>query len=593
MRFKLTVSVWNAACLLLIGLVASNAWAQSVCLPAPRLLTTQPMGGQVGTEFDVVISGEHLEDVQALVFSHPGITAVPKAAAAGKPLASQYVVRIDPLTPAGVYEARLMTGLGISSARAFSVGSLPESSVSTTNTTLETAFPLATDSICNAAATARAVDYFSFSGKAGQRLLIECCAAGIDSKLKPVLIVADESGRDLVVQRGGDVIDFQVPENGTYLIKIHDLTFQGGASHFYRLALQELAPEAPVSRLPATRAVSSFSWPPHGLANAAVSVESEPNNRAAEAQEITLPCDLAGKFFPAADADTFQFMAKQGEVWWVEVASERLGLPTDPSVLVQHVAIDDSGQETLTDVVEMGDIASPVKPSSNQYAYDGPPYDGGSPDILAKLEIKQDGLHRLTLRDLFGGTRSDPRNEYRLVIRPAAPDFALVAWALHMELRNGDRNGALKADGAATGTDDGLGSRCGSQGRIQRGDRDLNDRVARGRHGQRFEDSGWPDAWGDAGFRCRRCRPQLVQRDVCRAREIHGEEVTRSCRLASMAWPVNDHWQEIPHARLLGDVPVSVGVQEAAPLTISAATPQWEAHVGEKLSIPLRVDAPL
>ncbi len=33
---------------------------------------------------------------------------------------------------------------------------------------------------------------------------------------------------------------------------------------------------------------------------------------------------------------------------------------------------------------------------------------------------------------------------YRLVIRKAQPDFALVAWALHMELRNGDRNALSK-----------------------------------------------------------------------------------------------------------------------------------------------------
>ena len=41
---------------------ASTASAQSVCLPAPRLLTTMPMGGQVGTEVEVVITGEAIED---------------------------------------------------------------------------------------------------------------------------------------------------------------------------------------------------------------------------------------------------------------------------------------------------------------------------------------------------------------------------------------------------------------------------------------------------------------------------------------------------------------------------------------------------
>ena len=156
-----------------------------------------------------------------------------------------------------------------------------------------------------------------------------------------------------------------------------------------------------------------------------------------------MPCDIAGSFAPAADVDVFEFEAKKGDAWWVEVGSERFGLPTDASILVQHVNRTADG-EKLTDVAEFNDIPSPVKVSSNGYAYDGPPYDAGSSDILGKLVIKEDGLHRLQLSDLFGGTRNDPRNNYRLVIRKAAPDFALVAWALHMELRNGDRNALSK-----------------------------------------------------------------------------------------------------------------------------------------------------
>ena len=39
---------------------------------------------------------------------------------------------------------------------------------------------------------------------------------------------------------------------------------------------------------------------------------------------------------------------------------------------MQHVA-GSGDQETLTDVAELNDIPSPVKISSNGYAYDGPP----------------------------------------------------------------------------------------------------------------------------------------------------------------------------------------------------------------------------
>ena len=78
----------------------------------------------------------------------------------------------------------------------------------------------------------------------------------------------------------------------------------------------------------------------------------------------------------------------------------------------------------------------------------------GSPDIIGKVEIKEDGVHRLQLRDLFGGTRKDPRNIYRLIVRKAQPDFALVGWALHMNLRNGDRNAPFETDRSSWRSDD-------------------------------------------------------------------------------------------------------------------------------------------
>ena len=111
--------------------------------------------------------------------------------------------------------------------------------------------------------------------------------------------------------------------------------------------------------------VSAMSWPPQGLAANAKAQEAEPNNQPAQAQKITLPCDIAGSFFPAADVDTFEFTAKKGETWWVEVASERLGLNTDPFVLVQQVK-KAGDKETLTDVAELYDIAPPMKVSTQR-----------------------------------------------------------------------------------------------------------------------------------------------------------------------------------------------------------------------------------
>ncbi|MCA9092470.1 MAG: serine protease, partial [Planctomycetaceae bacterium] len=395
----------------------ANLSAQSVCLPAPRLLTTTPMGGQVGTQVEISVSGEHLDGIADLLFSDPHLTAAKKLDAAGNPEPNKYVVSIAADSPPGIYEARVLTRLGLSSSRIFSVGTFLEVTQKP-NTTLATAMELQVNSICNSALTPRAIDHYAFEAKRGMRIIVDCAARGIDSKLDPVLVIADADGRDLLVERRAGILDFKVPADGRYIIKVHELTFKGGNTCFYRLVLRELAPDAQITRHPATRTVNSFSWPPQGLPEAPSASEAEPNNDVSKPQSIALPCDIAGSFFPAADVDVFEFDAKKGEEWWIEVASERFGLPTDPSLLVQRVTRE-GDVEKLIDVVELSDIPSPVKVSSNGYAYDGPPYNAGSSDPLGKLSIPEDGRYRLQLRDLFGGTRNDPRNVYRLVIRQA------------------------------------------------------------------------------------------------------------------------------------------------------------------------------
>ena len=569
------------------ALTSTSSWGQAVCLPAPRLLTTMPMGGQVGTSVEITISGDNFENADELSFSHPGITATPKVDDAGNHVANQFVVNIANDCPADIYEARVMTRLGVSSSRAFNVGTLTEVTQTAANTTLETAAALPLNSTCNAVMTKQAVSYYSFEAAKDQRIVVDCAATGIDSKLKPVVIIADANGADLVVERRGGALDFIVPESGKYVVKLHDLTFNGGAYYFYRLVIKEAAKGEVVPRLPSTETVSSFSWPPTGLAATAAATESEPNNEHAQAQKITFPCDISGSFFPAADVDTFEFTAMKGDVWWVEVASERLGLPTDPSIVVQHVATD-GDVEKLTDVVELSDIPSPVKVSSNGYSYDGPPYNAGSPDIIGKVEIKEDGVHRLQLRELFGGTRKDPRNAYRLIVRKAQPDFALVGWALHMNLRNGDRNALSKPislrGGATIPLEVVVVRRDGFDGEIA------------------LEMGNLPDGVTAAGLKIPAGKSRgimLITADQNAPRgltsasffgkaTIDGKEVIRPCRLASMAWPVPNAWSEIPSPRLLADVPVSVSGSEFAPLTIASTENRiWEVTEGEKLTLPL------
>lgn len=198
MNTRLIPTVFAAVSL--ISWCTLKSHAQQVILPAPRLLTTIPMGVKSGSSVEVSITGENIEDAE-LQFSSAKLSAVPKKNAEGAVVPNKFIVSAAAGATPEICEARVMSKRGISSSRAFSIHKLDEVVRAKPNTTLETALPLNLNSICNASTTTKAVDYYSIQATKGRRYAIECAASGIDSKLTPVLIVADTAGRDLLVNR--------------------------------------------------------------------------------------------------------------------------------------------------------------------------------------------------------------------------------------------------------------------------------------------------------------------------------------------------------------------------------------------------------
>ena len=582
--------------------------AQSVALPLPRLLTLTPAGfqrsvaGSEPTTIEVKVSGENLDGWEEggqyvppqLLFSHPGITATALLSAEGKPEKDRYLVRVASEVPSGLHDARMMTALGISSGRVCTASDHPETLRTDPAADVSQAFPLAPGIVCNAKATAQVADHYRLELQTGQRVVIDCAARGIESKLRPVLILADATGADLVAERRGGLLDFTAPAPSTYFVKIHDLSFQGGPEFFYRLLVHDLPVGAPLpARQAAVEPVLSFSWPPVGFPATAPAQESEDPDPAA-VQQVTLAADaavaldVAGRFFPAADVDTYQFTAEAGQIWWIEVASERLGAPTNPAVVVQR-SLPGAGL-VWEDTAEFSDIAAPIKPSTNHYAYDGPPYESGSADCLGKLEIKETGSYRLQIRDLFGGTRDDPQAIYRLVIRKAAPDFALVCWPLHMELRNGDRAALSKPlalrGGGTVSLEVAAIRRDGFDGPIE------------------LAVSGLPEGVTATGLRipAGATRGQILLTAaespprafagvaISGKGLINGQSIERPCRLAGHCWPVRDGWSEIPFPRLIPETLVSAGGLEKAPLTLRSTAPEpIEVAEGGSFTVPLEL----
>lgn len=149
------------------------------------------------------------------------------------------------------------------------------------------------------------------------------------------------------------------------------------------------------------------------IANAKIIPEIETNHAPETAQKISLPCEIAGRFGGRNNRDWFTFEAKKGETYWIEVVSHRLGLPTDPLVVVQRV----SGN-TTSDVLELND---------SEANFGGAEFNTSHRDPSGKFEVKEDGTYRLLVRDLFAQVHPDARLVYHLSIRKPAPDFKLVA----------------------------------------------------------------------------------------------------------------------------------------------------------------------
>ncbi len=615
-----------AAALSAVSLVTAVA----VELPTSRLDTVFPPGAKAGATAEVTVAGIDLGDDHTLRFSHPGITATK--------VEKRFVVKVAPEVLPGIYDARVTGPIGTTNPRAFVIGELPEIAKTKPNHQPDTALEIPIDTVISGSVIAANADFFRFTAKQGQRLLIECAAADIDSRLRPVVFVLDAAGRELAASRLGDLLDFTPPADGSFLIKLHDLTFAGGREHFYRLSISTrahldyvfppcIAPgtkskvtlfgrnlpggqtanvagndDRPLQKLdveidapangdpraeclssPVAAGVDGFSYrlkTPQGLSNpvfiglatAPVLSEQEPNNPPASVQKVSVPCEIAGQFFPAGDVDCFGFDGKKGDVWRIEVFSHRLDRPTKPFLLVERVG------------------AAPEE-------FYGTDADAGSPrfstlhnDPGTRLEVKEDGIYRVQVRDLFGASRRDPRNVYRLSIRKEAPDFRLAAIFEpppdKKDIRAAAPQAALLRAGGTTAIRVVALRRDNFAGAIElcaeglpAGVRCVPMKILAGRS------DGYLLLTADEKV----ARWVGAIRVTGKAR-VNDADVVREARGGVVIWNAPDFAAEAVPARLTQEFILTVGSSEPAPVSVDAAEDKvWEAASGAKLQIPLKI----
>jgi hypothetical protein len=228
----------------------------------PVLNTVFPSGGQFGTTFEVSVTGTQLESAQGLQSNIADFTSERLAA-------NRFRVTIPSTTRPGQYDLWTVGDNGVSNLRTFSVGRHAELLEVEPNDSSSSAMPVPLDRVVNGLLDKPGdVDHFRIQASRGQRVIIECSAERIDSRLRAVLEIFDDQGRRVAVNRGyagiDPLIDFVVPTDGTYVVSLHDLISFGGPESYYRLEFDTqpriaFARPAVIQQGQSTR-VTLFGW---------------------------------------------------------------------------------------------------------------------------------------------------------------------------------------------------------------------------------------------------------------------------------------------------------------------------------------------
>ncbi len=473
--------------LLLVGLVATRPAAGQ--LPNPRLLGLRPSGGCVGETCDVAVRGEDLDAAEAILFSHPGIRGTPKAFDGPvwrRPQEASFTVTIARDVPPGRYEARVRGRFGLSTSWPFFVGDRPVVQEQAGNDAPQKAMAIEPDTVVEGELAGSRVDYYRFHGTPGQRFVLACETRPLHGRLELMLEVTGPDGRPLgsafATKDRDPVLPLAIRDVGDHVIRVNDRGFAASAApaERYRLTLgsrphvvavwppvastaasgthhvlgflvpggrplgdrglEESETVVPSARATERRSGDAFplaslaacgidactyrlpanpgSSNPVPLAVAATPplLEVEPNEPAT-AQRLAVPADVAGRFDGPGDHDWFCFDAAEGDRLAVEVMAERLGAVTDVALVVEQVGRDPQGADEVRAVAEQDD--PPPR-------FSHPPCDVTTTDPCLLFTADRAGTYRVGIRNLAGTSFADDGAMYRLLVRPAAPDFRLL-----------------------------------------------------------------------------------------------------------------------------------------------------------------------
>lgn len=356
-----------------------------------------------------------------------------QSAAASGQMAAQ--VKIDPDTLPGLYELRLVTTHGVSTAGLFEVGNLPE--IQGVNGRRETAQIVKLPIIANGTLAAKAErHYYRFEAKQGQRLVFDLKGFRYNDLsqmfFNPQLRLYDSTGKEIVENHGhyelDPLIDWKCPADGAYTLEVRDLLGNGNPSSVYRLRMGQL-PYDTVLYPPAAQKESKaslqivgentesqqtqFTLPtpdrvgvqsvgsPFGPQNIYVSPYPVVRAEAKPSSPIALPAAFAGRFTGPGAADTFTVQGNGPTEF--EAYAARIGSPA-----LVHISLQNAKGQTL-----------------------------GNANGDNRMRIDLDPKQTYTLKVDQPAEKNSPNFVYCVEARPSHPEIECVVHPSNVTLRPG------------------------------------------------------------------------------------------------------------------------------------------------------------
>ncbi|MCS6864030.1 MAG: PPC domain-containing protein [Gemmataceae bacterium] len=436
-----------------LGVVLALVTVASAQPAAPQLLSVFPPGAKAGATVEITLSGHFLEGSEKLLISGPGFTADPVGtvnnpkAQPGQPTATMKFRLTVPPEASGTYDLRVLTQAGLSNPRAFVVTNQTEVVEREPNNDVDQAQKIDVETTVSGVISAPTdVDYIAFTAKKGQALAILCLCSSIDSKLYADVMVSGPDGKPLVANRGyreGDaVVSFIAPTDGEYRVRVAQFAYtSGGYDHFYRLTVttqkwrDAIFPPVATNERPSAR-----RWPitpsaapldlreaaefvPHPLlaTRQPLVVDNDQNHSANSAQDVTPPCDIAGRILTKNERDWYQFRAHKGEVWTIEVFAERIGSPVDA-----YFWLTDEKGKVITEQDDGPETLSP-----HQF------YTKSDDPGRYRFAVPADGLYKVMVSTRAAGTQFGVRDQYVLRLAKEQPDFRVAIMPLSPHIPEG------------------------------------------------------------------------------------------------------------------------------------------------------------